>query len=146
MPEGVKLDDALTTELQTVAKELNLPQEAAQKVADLGAKLAVKFKTELEAGIAKVRTDWAAMSQADKEFGGDKLQENLGVAKRGRDALASPDFRKFLNESGLGNHPEMIRVFYRAGQMLAEDKLVTGNKAAGSEKSMAERLYGGATK
>lgn len=141
MPEGVTLDEELVGELGKAAKELNLSQEQAQKVADLGAKQAAKLKTTLEATIAKARTEWADAARADKEIGGDKFNENLGFAKKAMDQFATPEMRAILNQSGLGNHPEMIRCFHRVGKAMAEDKFVSG-AAPGADKDIADRLYG----
>jgi hypothetical protein len=71
-PEGVKLDE-LSTELSAVAKELGLPQEGAQKVFDLGVKVAQKFSKNLEANTTAMQAQWLKDTQADKEFGGEKL-------------------------------------------------------------------------
>ena len=85
--------------------------------------------------------DWAASAKTDKEFGGDKLAENLGIAKQARDQFATPELRKLLETSPLGNNPEVIRLFYRIGKAISSDTYVPGGKAAPSA-STAQRLYG----
>lgn len=141
-PEGVELDVELTGELKTLAKELNLSQADAQRVADLGAKLAEKFAGQQTEVLAQARTEWTEQSRADKEFGGDKIDANLAVAKRALDTFGTPELRQLLNESGLGSHPEIIRAFYRAGKTISEDSLVTGGglKTAGP-KTPEATLY-----
>jgi hypothetical protein len=56
------------------------------------------------------------------------------------DAFATPELRTLLNESGLGNHPEIIRAFYRAGKAISEDGFVAGGHKA-TDKGDAKRLY-----
>lgn len=142
-PEGRVFDSEVIAEYSKVAKELNLSQEAAQRVLDaVGPKLAERQAAQIEA----VRNGWADNSKADKEFGGDKLTENLGVAKKALDQFGTAELRSLLNESGLGNHPEVIRFMYRAGKAISEDRIVTG--AAATAKSgpksfadLADALY-----
>lgn len=140
-PEGVKLDEEVTGEFKTVAKELGLKQDDAQKVIDLGVKMQEKFQAKLSEHIEHTTTEWQKQARGDAEFGGDKLGENLAVAKQALDAFASDDLKTLLNESGLGNHPEIIRTFYRVGKAISEDKLVPGTPGKGKEKSAAEILY-----
>lgn len=125
MPEGMQLDEELAGELKTFAKEKNLSQEDAQKVADLGVKLLQKQQD----AFTQVRNDWAEASKTDKEIGGEKFAENLAVANKAIEAFATPEFVKFLQESGLGNHPEMVRAWHRVGKKISEDTLVTGAAA-----------------
>ena len=136
-PEGTQFDDAVIGAFSEVAKELNLPQDQAQKVLDkmvpvIAARQAEQFQA--------ARTEWAEAAKTDKEFGGEKLTENLGTAKKALDALATPELRTLLEESGLGNHPEVIRVFYRAGKAISEDRFVAG-QAGKTNQGDARRLY-----
>lgn len=133
-----QLDGEVLTAFGEVAKELNLTQEAASKVLD---KMAPVMQARQQANLEAARTEWAEQSKADPEFGGDKLQENLGLAKRAMDAYATPELKTLLNESGLGNHPEVIRFFVKAGKAISEDTVVTGAKGAGTESFNPKRLY-----
>jgi len=133
-----QLDGEVLTAFSEVAKELNLTQEAASKVLD---KMAPVMQARQAAQFEAARTEWAEQSKADKEFGGEKLQENLGFAKRAMDAYSTPELKTLLNESGLGNHPEVIRFFVKAGKAISEDTVVTGAKGAGTESFNAKRLY-----
>lgn len=122
MPEGVSLDEAAAKEFTDIAKEAGLSAEQAQKFADVGAKMAQRQAEQH----AMLVASWADSAQADKEFGGDKFSENLAVAKTALDKFASPELKAFLDTTGFGNHPELIRAFYRAGKAISEDGLVKG--------------------
>lgn len=142
-PEGKQFDAEVLNTYSEVARELNLSQEAAQRVLDA---MAPKMAERQVAQIEAIRTEWANTSKTDKEFGGEKLSENLGVAKRALDQFGTSELRALLNESGLGNHPEVIRFMYRAGKAISEDKVITG--AAATAKSgpksfadLADALY-----
>jgi hypothetical protein len=142
-PEGIALDPEVTGEFKELAKELKLPQAKAQKVADLGVKLAAKWQSDQQNAMATTIAGWAEETRADKELGGEKLGENLAVAKRALDTFGSPELKKLLNESGLGNHPELIRMLHKAGKTISEDKFVGGKGGGqtGSEKPIHERMY-----
>lgn len=133
-----QLDSEVLSAFGEVAKELNLTQEAASKVLD---KMAPVMQARQSAQLEAARTEWAEQSKADQEFGGEKLQENLGFAKRAMDAYATPELKTLLNESGLGNHPEVIRFFVKAGKAISEDTVVTGAKGAAPESYNPKRLY-----
>lgn len=136
-PDGVQFDDAVIGAFSEVAKELNLPQDQAQKVLD---KMAPVIAARQDEQLQVARAEWAEAAKTDKEFGGEKLTENLGTAKKALDALATPELRTLLEESGLGNHPEVIRVFYRAGKAISEDRFVAG-QAGKTNQGDARRLY-----
>lgn len=139
MPDGVQMDDAAVNAYSEFAKEAGLTQEAAQ---NLMTKLAPVMQARMTESVQQARSAWEEASKADKEFGGDKLQENLAVAQKAMKAFGSPELRTLLNESGLGNHPEIIRVFYKAGKTISEDNFVpSGTKPQSGAKDPAKSLY-----
>lgn len=132
-----ELDSTVLDQFSEVARELNLSRDAAQKVLDkMGPAIAERQTEQLQAA----RESWAQAAKADKEFGGEQLQENLAVAKQALDAFGSDELRTLLNESGLGNHPEVIRLLYRAGKATSEDGFVKGGKGV-NQQADPRRLY-----
>lgn len=143
-PEGVKLDDAVIGEFEVVARELGLSQDAAQKVIEkVAPKLAERTAAQQAEAFAKFRSDLVEQVRTDKELGGEKLAENLAVARKALDNLGTPALRTLLEQSGLGDHPEIIRMFYKAGKAISEDGFVPGGKGPqGGEDTAAKKLYG----
>lgn len=135
-PEGVELDTTATEAWAGLAKELKLSQTDAQKAVDLAAGM-VQRQHEAHAALV---TSWTEQAKADKEIGGDKLNENLAVAKRALEAFGTPELRDVLNMTGLGNHPEVIRAFYRAGMKISEDGFIVG-AAKAPAMDMAKRMF-----
>ncbi len=123
MPEGIELDKAAADEFTAIAKELKLDQATAQKVADIGAKMAQR---QTEAHVKLVES-WVEQVKTDSEIGGDKLDENLAIARKAIDAFGTPELKDVLNSTGLGNHPAVIKAFYKAGKAISEDKFVAGS-------------------
>lgn len=137
-PEGVELDADVVSELKSIAKGMNLPQDKAQQIVDLGVKMQQKQSEAWQAQIEK----WVGDVKSDKEIGGDKLPENLATARKAVERFGTPELRQLLDTSGMGNHPEMIKAFIRIGKQISEDGFVSGSATAGVKQGLAERLYG----
>ena len=136
MPDGVQLDKAAADEFTAIAKDLKLNQEQAQKVADIGAKMAQR-QAEAHANLV---SSWVEQVKADKVIGGDKLEENLAVARKAMDVFGTPELKDVLNSTGLGNHPAVIKAFYQAGKAISEDRFVTGSPK-GPATDMAKTMF-----
>ena len=143
--DSSELDPEVVTAFGEVAKDLALPQDAAQKVLD---KVAPVIQAKQAKVLEQVKLEWANDSQADKEFGGENLAENLNVAKQALDAFGSDSLKSLLHETGFGNHPEIIRFMYKAGKAISEDSYVGNSEGAMSEgadpkdfNSIANALY-----
>lgn len=130
--EGKELNDSVVAEFSDVAKELNLSQDDAQKLLD---RMSVKIADNQQDAINKVRSEWEMQSKIDKEFGGDKLDENLAFAKKALDDLGNDELRNLLNSSGLGNNPEVIRFMIKAGKNISEDGFVGSKRSESSSKA-----------
>ena len=135
--EGYEFDPRTLAAFSEVAKELGMPQDSAQKILD---KMAPAMAEKQQAQMEEVRNGWAESSKADAEFGGDKLTESLASAKKALDAFGSPELKTLLNETGIGNHPDVIRFMVRAGKAISEDGFVSGARSAGNAAS-AQNLY-----
>ena len=140
-----ELDPEVLTAFGDVAKELNLPQDAAQKVLD---KVAPVIQARQAKAIEETKVDWANQSKSDQEFGGESLTDNLNVAKASLDTFGTDALKSLLQETGLGNHPEVIRFMYRAGKAISEDSYVGNSEGAMSQgadpkdfNSIANALY-----
>jgi hypothetical protein len=64
--------------------------------------------------------------KADKEFGGDNLPATTTACKKVMDQFATPALREYLDASGLGNHPELVKFVANIGKGLSEDTFVKG--------------------
>ena len=132
------VDAQVLGQFSELAKELGMTQDAAQKVLDkMGPAIQARQAEQLQA----VRQQWEADARADKEFGGEHLDKNLSAAKKAMDAFATPELRSLLSESGLGNHPEVIRFMVRTGKALGEDTFVSGGRTTNQPADPAKRLF-----
>lgn len=138
--EGKALEGEHLDFVKGLAKELGLSQDQAQKLADKAISRGEEAATRQAEMIEAAKTEWAGAVRADKEIGGEALDANLGIAKKALQAFGTPELTALLNESGLGNHPEIIRAFYRAGKAISEDRVILGGQG-GVQKGDARRLY-----
>ena len=143
-PENSSISEDVLEVYKEAAREADLSQEAAQAIVD---KIAPAIAKQQEAQVQAIRQEWIDTSKNDKEFGGDELQANLGVAKEALEKFGTPELTQLLNETGLGNHPELIRCLYRVGKTLKQDNFVDGKAKSGKTtgpkgfNDHAEALY-----
>ena len=141
MPEGVELNQEVAGEFEAYARELNLPQDKAQAVVDMGVKLMQSAQAQQAEVFAKTQKEWRDAVVNDKEFGGAALAENLGYAAKVLDTFA-PDLRAVLDETGLGNHPAFVKAFVKIGKAISEDRLVGGaQQTPGAAQDPAAKLF-----
>ena len=137
--ESEELDPDVVNAFGEVAKELDLPQKDAQKVLD---KVAPVIQEKQAKAMEQAKIDWANDSQSDEEFGGENLNANLDIAKKSLEAFGSDSLKSLLQETGFGNHPEIIRFMYRAGKAISEDSYV-GNSQGATGKSNVPKDFNG---
>ncbi len=135
-PEGQELDANALAVFEPIAKELGLSQEQAQKLVDIYPQIQ---QQQAEAWSKQV-ADWGEHVKADKEIGGDKFNASVGAAQRALDQFGNTELREYLNASGLGNHPALVRFCAKVGKAMAEDTFVVPNQ--GGQRSAADILYG----
>ncbi len=61
-----------------------------------------------------------------QEEWGDQFNHNLEMARRAFMNFATPEAVQVIEETGMGNHPELLKVFARIGEVLAEDSVLPG--------------------
>lgn len=146
LADGVEIGKENLDKFQALAKAGNLTQEAAQGLIDIVSDHTTASAEELSKADIDRRSKMLTDSMADGEFGGALYKENVDIALKGIDEVGTPALKTMLNDTGLGNHPEIIRAFYRVGKMVSEGNLTDGGKAQGGEskeKSFGEKLYPG---
>lgn len=141
MPEGFELNKEVAGEFESYARELNLPQDKAQAVVDMGVKLMQSAQAKQAEAFEQTQQQWRSEVVNDKEIGGQALAENLGYAAKVLDTFA-PDLRAVLDETGLGNHPAFVKAFVKIGKAISEDRLVGGaQQTPGAAQDPAAKLF-----
>lgn len=128
IPEGMQLDEELTKEFSTVAKEMNLSQTKADKFMTMGVKLAEKIQNKMLNSYNEQINSYATMLNTDPEIGGAKLQQSLADANIAYKQFVPDDAAKLLSDTGLNKHPAIVKVFMNIGKQMKNDTVrQTGN-------------------
>lgn len=122
-PEGREFNPGVLEAFESAVRELDMPQESAQKVLD---KVAPALAAKQEQALAEARTKWGADTRADAELGGVNAAENIALANKAFTQFGTPELRTLLDTTGLGDHPEVLRWAHRVGKAISEDGFVAG--------------------
>jgi hypothetical protein len=139
MPDGVEVDQELLDTLGPQFKEIGLTNGQAQKLSDAYVKTLQDRASKQAEGWAKTIGKWADDAKADKDIGGDNWDGTVASATRAVNKLGTPALKEFLNASGGGNHPELIRFMSKVGAMIREDNPASGG--AGGDGKPAEPAH-----
>lgn len=134
--DGTALDPTDVDAIAAFARENEMSIERATSLLKHSEGIVAGLVDRQAKALTAQSEKWLQDAQADPEIGGDKWNATLASAKRAMDKLAPGDdhpFRKMLNETGYGNHPEWIKAIRIFGQFLAEDRLGPG-PSSGDEK------------
>lgn len=147
--EGFAIDPALVQNADPVLREIGLSNDAANKLLpvarDIMARTQENLVRQIEDAAAVQKRTWYEAFVADPDIGGVRKNETEHLAAKALDALGyvqGHPFRTALNDSGFGNHPDMLRAFRRLGEMVGEDAgLVRPMTASARTRPVWERLY-----
>lgn len=142
LPEGVEIDKSAMEGFLPLAKKLNLTQEQAQELVDFQASQVAHGQKASQEAWDTMQADWIKAAKTDKEIGGPAFNEHVGYAAKAIKQFGTPELKAALDATGVGNHPEFIRVFAKVGKAMSEDKFhIGGAEAPSTPKSLAERLF-----
>jgi hypothetical protein len=136
------LDQSDMERIATEAKELGLTNEEAQDLLDLESSAQARYQDKQTNEVKGIREGWVKTAEEDKEIGGDVFKESVALSARVIEKFGTDDFKKALDETGFGNHPEVIRIFTRIGKLMGNDQLVMSKGQSPGEKSLEETFYG----
>lgn len=141
VPEGFEVNEDVQKDLIDFAHEKRLSQEEAQKLADMNTKAAQDAVNEMYGKWEGIQKDWRNAAKADKEYGGEDFDKNLGLAKRALKEYGTPELAEAVELTGMGNHPELVRFLVRVGKTLSEDNVMNEGGAITSTEQLAKRLF-----
>lgn len=142
LPKDSPLEQSVVDRITEEAKKYGLSQDYAQHLIDREHNAVVSYvEAQKEALLAKSEA-WVEEIKSDKELGGENFAKNAELAKRVVNRFGTEAFNKTLNDTGLGNHPELMRTFVKIGQAMSEDQLVIpGSQTPPKTKDIASTLY-----
>jgi hypothetical protein len=138
LPEGINYDEAQEGAFRTMAHEIGLSQAQAEKL------YGFYHQNILDSYKEYVNTATKAKEEAETELKkewGDQYNGNLEVAKRAMREFGGEEIAKFMEGSGLGNNPLLVKLFNQIGKAMLEDNLQSG-KVKGEEEERPKSLDG----
>ncbi len=139
LPENSLLSAQTLAAFKQTAAKVNLPAEALtqwlsheeNRLQAAAEQAQTQHQTQLE--------NWAHQTQ---ETFGPQWQEEVSKAVRAADTFGGPQLRQLLEETGLGNHPVIVRTFHAVAQRICEDVTPGGVPSATADKTFTQALYG----
>lgn len=121
-PEGMTLDQAGVDAFSPVFKEIGLSQEQAQKLVDAYTPYQKQqAEAQRQAGIdyfKNIVKEWKA--ETIKELGAEHPKQ-VAIAAKAIDKANIPGLRELMEETGVGNHPAMVKFMIWAGKLVSQD-------------------------
>lgn len=141
LPEGFKLEGDRLEKLHSLAKESGWTQARAQSAVDT---FCADIASSQQAAHAAQVEAWGAQLKSDPEIGGANYEGNLQTAGKAVAKFGGPDMVNLLNETGLGNHPVIVKAFLQVGKAISEGDLpgLGGAPPKPAPLTLAEKLYG----
>jgi hypothetical protein len=132
---GLKVNPDLLPALTPALKKAGLTQTQLQTVAESF----LDFQGKLP---ARMLERDLAVTMKDPDIGGMNYGRTQGHVNAALTAFTTPEFRSLLNQTGLANNLEFVRVFERIGKAMSGDSAARGSPDGAPEMSRAERMYG----
>lgn len=139
LEEGVSFSPQDMADFKALAGELGLSAQQVQKLVDFESACAKRQAAER---VAKKQQQTAAWANETRALYGSALEREVTFALRAANAFGGPELRELLEETGLGNHPVIIRTLSGIGKTISEDACPGGTPAVAQDKTFAEALYG----
>ena len=118
MPEGMPYDEARVQDFAKMAHELGVPKDVAQAIVQWSDKKAIADHTSSLESIGKANTE--RLNAMKQEHGNDFKAVAEG-AHRAAEAFGGDELMTFLDETGLGDHPVLIKAFAAISKSISED-------------------------
>lgn len=143
-PEGFEIDNVVMEAASPVFGEIGLTNDQAQKMVPLAIKFQERLLQRQQDEFDAIKSDWAKQLAKDPEIGGEKLKSTQRLAGAALEAAGvgkGHEFRKLMDQSGLGNHPVVLKVFARLGRLVADQATKEQIARRAGTTTRLERLY-----
>lgn len=134
LPEGLPYDEALEQKFRDFAFATGIPAETAQKLYGLYTEHTLEaHNTAVDATKALMKQEQDAGMKVLTEKWGDETKKNIELAVRAIEKIGGEPFKKVLEETGFGDHPLFVEVFYNIATNIADDKMNLGAPGGGGK-------------
>lgn len=128
LPEGLTAEPEKLAAFSDIASKHGIDQATAQSLVDMHTAQLTAFaeglRAEQQRAWGETKAGWRTAAMADPEIGGAGHQTAMTAIARMRDMLVPEQhraaFTQMLNDTGTGNHPEMLRLLHNAARVFDE--------------------------
>ena len=132
LPQGVVYDETFEKAALPVAHKLGLTPHQVQGLLDFYAgHQGQSFQSAMR---GRIEDESQAVGSLQQEWG-PSYDGKVAQAARAARYFGGETLINFLNESGMGNNPELVRTFAKIGSMMTEDSLKIGKSQGFSMSS-----------
>lgn len=160
-PEGVTLDAERIGNFTKTLAEFELKTKADHaEVQALGQQLVERYAAEEKKSIEtynaslldaweKQKNDWKESFEKDPEIGGNRKDTTINAAlefikTHGGTEEQKKEIHQLMDQTGVGNHPAILRLFAKAMANIGEGKPLPATRPV-MQKSKYEKFYGSTT-
>lgn len=123
LPQGIVYDEAFEKAALPIAHKLGLTPGQVQGLLDFYAgHQAQAFQSTVR---GRMEDETQSVGLLQQEWG-STYDARVAQAARAARYFGGPELIEFLNQSGVGNNPELVRTFAKIGSMMTEDSLKIG--------------------
>lgn len=141
--KDMEVDSVLLESLTPVLKKHGVTNEALQELATVYAphiQQLMQTQQQQALDFHKEQVDgWKADTLKNL---GTTAKQDLALASRFIDRFGTAEVREILDATGLGNHPEVVKLFVNAGKAISEDAFVEPTQTnTPSQDQMLKTMY-----
>ncbi len=137
--ENSQLTEEDFAALKQAASSVNLPADALAKWVSLEENRLTRAAEKHAQQTRAQQAQWAAKT---RENLGIHWQEEVSQAVHAADIFGGTELRQLLEETGLGNHPAIVRTFAEVAKRMREDISLGASTSAPADKTFTQALYG----
>lgn len=141
LPDGFTVDDAVLGEFRTLATEAKLAPEQAQKLVDFHVRAQESVYAKAQESFEAQGKAWQEAARSDKEIGGREFEATLKNARLALGRFGTPELAQALEQSGMGNHPEVVRLLARVAKATSEDSSAGKHSTAQATPATSEDAF-----
>lgn len=144
LPDGLEVDEVLAETMTPLLKDLKIGKADANKMAEALTSYMQGQADAMVSDYVKQVETWTEAAKSDKELGAD-WNKTVAVANNALQKFGTPEMTQALAETGMSNHPEMIRFMLRVAKATGNDTLDRGKDVDTSELPTEKAWYGNTT-
>lgn len=136
------VSEKMISEVMEFAKEHKLSNEVAQHILNDRENI---IHSALEMGQMQEDAqieEWKQSVIDDPHLGGQNLNETVAKARKAVEVFGGEEIATLLQETGYGNHPAIVRLFSKLGELTNDDVLLSGSGYTPAPKSTEDIFYG----